>query len=177
MHKITARISGRRARACAHRLPPLSPATLTTKNALVVLEDLKTHTMTASASGTRAKPGSRVAQKQNLNRAILNKGRRRLELAPTNAARYTGTRVMKVNPAYTSQQCSTCGFVTETNRESQAVYRCKAADCRHTTHADVNAAINIKHTAGHTVPACRDLGNSRSLKQQPESRATRRTPS
>ncbi|MEV7004707.1 zinc ribbon domain-containing protein [Streptomyces sp. NPDC093982] len=76
-----------------------------------------------------------------------------------------------------TQQCSTCGFVTETNRESQAVYRCKAADCGHTTHADINAAININHTAGHTASACRDLGNSRSLKQQPESRATHRTPS
>ncbi|MEV7004771.1 zinc ribbon domain-containing protein [Streptomyces sp. NPDC093982] len=61
--------------------------------------------------------------------------------------------------------------------ESQAVFRCKAAGCGHTAHADVNAAINIKHAAGHAVSACGDLGNSRSVKQEPEGRATGRTPS
>ncbi|MFF4827153.1 zinc ribbon domain-containing protein [Streptomyces sp. NPDC001312] len=54
---------------------------------------------------------------------ILDKGWHRLELALTNAARYTSTRVVKVNPAYTSQRCSACGFVTEGNRDSQAVFR------------------------------------------------------
>jgi putative transposase len=76
--------------------------------------------MTASASGTLAEPGSRVAQKRGLNRAILDKGWHRLELALASAARYTGTGVVKVHPAYTSQRCSACGFVTEGNRESQA---------------------------------------------------------
>ncbi|MEU1408553.1 zinc ribbon domain-containing protein [Streptomyces sp. NPDC005728] len=84
---------------------------------------------------------------------------------------------MKVNPAYTSQRCSACGFVTENNRESQAVFRCKAAGCGHREHADVNAAKNIKHAAGHAVSACGDLGTSQSAKQEPLSRATGRTPS
>ncbi|MEV7003919.1 transposase [Streptomyces sp. NPDC093982] len=171
MNKIMDRVTDRRGDFCAQ-----TAATLTAKNALVVLEDLKTRHMTASASGTLAAPGSRVVQKQGLNRAILDKGWHRLERALTNAARYTGTRVVKVNPAYTSQRCAACGFVTETNRDSQAVFRCKAAGCGHTAHADINAAINIKHAAGHAVSACRDLGNSRSVKQEPESRATGRTP-
>ncbi|MEW2495131.1 transposase [Streptomyces nodosus] len=114
---------------------------------------------------------------QNLNRAILDKGWNRLELALVGAARYTGTRVVKVNPAYTSQRCSACGFVTEGNRESQAVFVCKAAGCGHRAHADVNAAINIRNAAGHAVSACGDLGISRSVKQEPVSRATGRTPS
>ncbi|MEV7004766.1 transposase [Streptomyces sp. NPDC093982] len=172
MNKIMGRVTDRRGDFCAQ-----AAATLTAKNALVVLEDLKTRTMTASASGTRAEPGSRVAQKQGLNRAILDKRWHRLERAPTNAARYTGTRVVKVNPAYTSQRCAAYGFVTETNRESQAVCRCKATDCGHTAHADINAPINIKHAAGHAVSASRDLGNSRSVKQEPQSRATNRAPS
>ncbi|MGW2767717.1 zinc ribbon domain-containing protein [Streptomyces sp. NPDC001275] len=83
---------------------------------------------------------------------------------------------MKVNPAYTSQRCSACGFVTEGNRESQAVFRCKASGCGYRDHADVNAAKNIK-AAGHAVSACGDLGTSRSVKQEPVSRATGRTPS
>ncbi|MEV7004600.1 transposase [Streptomyces sp. NPDC093982] len=171
MSKIMGRVTDRRGDFCAQ-----TAATLTAKNALVVLEDLKTRNMTASASGTLAAPGSRVAQKRGLNRAILDKGWHRLERALTSAARYTGTRVVKVNPAYTSQRCAACGFVTETNRESQAVCRCKATDCGHTAHADINAAINIKHAAGHAVSACADLSTSRSVKQEPEGRATGRTP-
>ncbi|MEV7004714.1 zinc ribbon domain-containing protein [Streptomyces sp. NPDC093982] len=57
-----------------------------------------------------------------------------------------------------------------------AVFRCKATDCGHTAHADIKAAINIKHAAGHAVSACRDLSNNRSVKQEPVGRATDQTP-
>ncbi len=40
---------------------------------MVVLEDLNTKNMTASAKGTIEQPGSRVAQKSGLNKAILDK--------------------------------------------------------------------------------------------------------
>ena len=53
--------------------------------------------------------------------------------------------MIAVRAAYTSQTCSTCGHVAKQNRLSQAVFRCQA--CRHTTHADTNAAVNI-HRAG-----------------------------
>ncbi|MFJ1651460.1 zinc ribbon domain-containing protein [Streptomyces sp. NPDC088337] len=86
----------------------------------MVLEDLRIKNMSAGASGTVAEPGRNVRHKAGLNRAILDKGWHRLELALANAARYTGTRVVKVNPAYTSQRCSARGFVAEGNRESQA---------------------------------------------------------
>jgi putative transposase len=172
MNRIMGRVTDRRGDFCAQ-----TAARITAKNALVVLEDLKTKNMSASASGTIETPGVRVAQKRGLNRAILDKGWHRLELALTSAARYTGTCVVKVNPAYTSQRCSACGLVTENNRESQAVFRCKAAGCGHAAHADVNAAINIKHAGGQLVSACGDLGISRSVKQEPGSRATGRTPS
>jgi len=46
-----------------------------------------------------------------------------------------------VNPAYTSQTCSVCGFVHKTNRKSQSEFVCKA--CGHTENADINAAKNI----------------------------------
>ena len=170
MGRITSRVSDRRGDFCAQ-----TAGRIVHKNALVVLEDLRTRNMTASASGTLAEPGRNVAQKRGLNRAILDKGWHRLELALLSAARYTGSRVEKVNPAYTSQRCSACGFVTENNRESQAVFRCKAPGCGHHEHADVNAAKNIK-AAGHAVSACGDLGISRSVKQEPVSRATGRTP-
>jgi len=170
MNKIMGRVTARRGDFCAQLAHQI-----TAKNAVVALEDLGTRKMTASASGTLAEPGRRVAQKRGLNRAILDKGWHRLELALSSAARYTGTQVVKVNPAYTSQRCSACGFVTESNGESQAVFRCKAAGCRYAAHADVNAAINVKHAAGHAVSACGDLAARRSLKQEPEGRATGRS--
>ncbi|MEU4039857.1 RNA-guided endonuclease InsQ/TnpB family protein [Streptomyces collinus] len=172
MNRIMGRVTDRRGDFCAQ-----VAAEITAKNAVVVLEDLKTRNMSASGPRTVETAGSRVAQKRGLNRAILGKGWHRLELALTNAARYTGTTMVKVNPAYTSQRCSTCGFVSEGNRESQAAFRCKAPGCGHRAHADVNAAINIKNAVGHAVSACGDLGISRSMKQEPVGRATGRTPS
>ncbi|MGW4390934.1 zinc ribbon domain-containing protein [Streptomyces sp. NPDC004685] len=94
------------------------------------------------------------------------------------APSHAGTIVVKANPAYTSQRCSSCGFVTEGKRESQAVFRCKASGCGRAKHADVNAAKNIRHADGQLVSTCGgDLGTSRSVKQESVSRATGRTPS
>ena len=140
---------------------------LATRHSVVVLEDLRITNMTASAKGTVDAPGKRVRQKAGLNRAILDKGWHRFEIALTSAARYTGTTLVKVNPAYTSQRCYACGFVTEGNRESQAVFVCKSPGCGNADHADVNAAKNILSAAGHAVPACGDLAVGRSVKQEP----------
>ncbi|MEU9891576.1 zinc ribbon domain-containing protein [Sphaerisporangium sp. NPDC051011] len=65
-------------------------------------------------------------------------------------ARYTGSHVISVNPAYTGQRCSVCTVVDRRSRESQAVFRCTS--CDHTEHADVNAAKNIL-TAGRAEHA------------------------
>ena len=45
------------------------------------------------------------------------------------------------NPAYTSQQCSVCGYVDKNNRKSQSVFQCTF--CHRTMHADVNAPRNL----------------------------------
>ncbi|WP_007025062.1 RNA-guided endonuclease InsQ/TnpB family protein [Saccharomonospora iraqiensis] len=140
-------------------------AELTDRNALVALEDLRTRNMTRSASGTSEEPGRSVARKSGLNRAILDKGWHKLELALLNAARHTGSEIVKVPAAYTSQACSVCRNVDPDNRNSQAVFRCTG--CGHTAHADVNAAINVL-AAGRAVTACGDLGAGRSVKQEPQ---------
>lgn len=168
MGRIAARIADRRTDFCGW-----TANRLTARNALVVLEDLCVKNMTASAAGTLVNPGRNVRQKAGLNRAILDMGWKRLELALASVARYTGTRVVKVNPAYTSMSCHACGHTAPENRDSQAVFRCRA--CGHQDHADINAAKNIK-AAGLAVSACGDLGVSRSVKQEPRSRATGRTP-
>jgi len=65
-------------------------------------------------------------------------------------ARRAGVRVKVIDGAYTSQQCSACGFVHPDNRPSQAAFRCLA--CGHTGNADINAAKNIAARAAVNRP-------------------------
>ncbi|MER5389668.1 transposase [Saccharopolyspora sp. NPDC002686] len=144
--------------------------------ALIVLERLHIRNMTASARGTVDDTGSKVSQKSGLNRNMLGKGWHAFELALRNAARSTGSSIVKVPAAHTSQRCFACHTVDQASRESQAVYRCTT--CEHTDHADVNAAKNIlaagRKEAGrlHAVTACGDLGVARSAKQEPGTSVT-----
>lgn len=52
------------------------------------------------------------------------------------------TRVVVINPKFTSQKCSGCGKVDSKSRISQSEYCCTS--CGHVDHADINAAKNIK---------------------------------
>ncbi len=117
-----------------------------------MIEDLKTKNMTRSAKGSLEQPGRNVAAKSGLNRAILAKGWHQFALALSSSARYTGTTVVRVPAAYTSQRCSSCGRVDPKSRESQAVFRCTTCG-QGPVHADVNAAKNIL-AAGLAVTAC-----------------------
>lgn len=133
----TARRRGEFAQQLAHRIAD--------RYETVAVEDLRIANMTRSAKGTLAEPGRNVAQKAGLNRVILDKGWYKFDLALHNQARRTGSTVVRVPAAYTSQRCAACGHVAQENRESQAIFLCVA--CGHIAHADVNAATNIA-TAG-----------------------------
>ena len=127
----------------------------------VATEDLKVKNMTASAKGTIENPGKNVRQKTGLNRVMLDTAmgeiRRNLE--------YKCGRLIKVNPAYTSQTCSHCGHAEKENRKSQARFQC--VSCGFVSNADTNAAINIRRlgmaqlhgegTGISTVPANREI--------------------
>jgi len=157
--RLCSRIRARRAdfaSQTAHRL--------TSSYGLVVVEDLKVKNMTASAGGTAEAPGHNVKQKAGLNRAILNKGWGGFLLALRHQARYQGTTVVAIDPAYTSQTCHGCGHIAWDNRKSQAVFQCVA--CGRRDHADVNAAKNIL-AAGLAVTGRGDLAIERSVKRQP----------
>ena len=108
----------------------------------VVVEDLNTKAMTASAKGTVEAPGRNVKQKAGLNRSILASGWGQLE----RKLAYKAGQVIKVDPAYTSQTCSRCGHAGKANRPSQAVFACGV--CGFQANADHNAAINILARAG-----------------------------
>lgn len=55
--------------------------------------------------------------------------------------RLSGGQIVEVDPQNTSRRCSSCGYVAQENRESQAVFLCKK--CGHEDNADHNAAVNI----------------------------------
>jgi putative transposase len=128
---------------------------------VIRVEDLRIRNMTRSARGSAVSPGRNVRAKSGLNREILASGwgllARRLEEKALG-------RLEKVNPAFTSQRCSACGFVDAKSRESQARFACTA--CGFVGHADVNAARNI--AAGHVVTARGGDGAARPTNREPQ---------
>lgn len=49
--------------------------------------------------------------------------------------------LIKIDPAYTSQRCSSCGYKHKDNRKTQAAFKCLS--CGFKLNADINAARNI----------------------------------
>jgi len=155
--KMRLRLGVLQARIARRRRDSVHKATtiLAKNHSLIVIEDLRVKSMTASARGTIADPGLNVRSKAGLNRVILNVAfgeiRRQLEYK----CRWYGSRLVTVPPAYTSQRCSVCGHTEHANRVSQAIFICRS--CGHFGNADVNAAQNIlaKATAeGPSVAVC-----------------------
>lgn len=66
--------------------------------------------------------------------------RRLYEYVEYKAAEH-GIRAVQVDPAYTSQRCSYCGFTHPSNRTRQERFCCQK--CEYEVHADYNAAKNI----------------------------------
>lgn len=61
-----------------------------------------------------------------------------------------GIPVTYVNPKYTSQMCSVCGYVSKSNRVSQSIFTC--VSCGHSANTDTNAAVNIAARAAINQP-------------------------
>ncbi len=113
----------------------------------VIVEKLNTAAMTRSARGTIDNPGTKVKAKSGLNREILSTGWHGMK----GKLGYKCTRLIEVNPAYTSQSCNACGFTDPENRNDRT-FECVA--CGYADHADLNAARNIL-TSGTGVSARR----------------------
>jgi putative transposase len=129
---------------------------------VIYLEDLRVGNMTASARGTVDDPGSNVAQKAGLNRAMLDVSPGETRLQFQYKMRRKGGAVVLVNPAYTSQRCAECGHTDAANRPDRDTFVC--VSCGHAACADHNASANILYlgrkarTGGHPGLAC---GSSR----------------
>ena len=93
-------------------------STETSKNhAVICIENLQVKNMSRSARGTVEEPGSNVAAKSGLNKAILDQGwgtfRRMLEYKQL----WRGGEVIAVPPRYTSQECP-----KETRQNNLAIF-------------------------------------------------------
>ena len=117
----------------------------------VVLEDLNTKGMTASAKGTVADHGRMVRQKSGLNRSILNQGWHIFETLLKYKLEERGGELVKVPARHTSQTCSECVAVDSRSRKNQASFVCTS--CGHFENADINAAKVIlrRNTASMVV--------------------------
>jgi Putative transposase DNA-binding domain len=66
-----------------------------------------------------------------------------------------GRAATSVKSAYSSQECSVCHYPDRANRPNQQTFCCVV--CGYSTHADLNAALNIEHRWGDSeLRACKD---------------------
>ena len=78
---------------------------------------------------------------RRLNRILAKCGRRVVRAKLVDLKQRLGVDSDECNPAYSSQECSSCGFVSRSNRTSQAEFICRW--CGHSANADVNGARNL----------------------------------
>lgn len=80
---------------------------------------------------------------RKLNRIVTRAGRAAFRAKLADLTDTHGVSVTEVNPAYSSQECSGCGFVHGKNRRSQREFRC--GFCGKKIHADINASRAISY--------------------------------
>ena len=131
---------------------------------MIVVEDLKVANMSKSAKGTIENKGTNVKVKSGLNKSILDQGWSMLVDMLDYKQQWRGGLLVKVDPRYTSQTCSSCGHVAKENRLTQANFNC--VECGFSENADINASRNIL-AVGHTVLSVEGgCGKGRPVKQK-----------
>ena len=121
------------------------------ENQIIVVEDLKIKNMSKKAKGSINNPNMRSSAKSGLNRSILQQSWGKFFELLEYKLKRNGGKLIKVNPKYTSQKCSSCGYISKENRKVQAKFKC--LKCNKTLNADYNAPINILNAVGITVKA------------------------
>lgn len=115
---------------------------LTNKFDLIAVEDLKTKNMSKSSKGNEVVHGKKVKQKSGLNRAILNASFYQfVSMIHYKQTMLNDKLFVKVNPQYTSQECSECGNIDKANRPKQDRFEC--TECGFETNPDIQASQTI----------------------------------
>ena len=116
--------------------------TLTEKFELIVVEDLKTKNMSKSSKGNEITHGKKVKQKSGLNRTILNASFYQfVAMLQYKQTMLNDKLFVKVDPKYTSQECSICGNRDKNNRPKQDKFKC--TKCGHKENPDIQASKTI----------------------------------
>jgi putative transposase len=110
---------------------------------MIVLEDLRVKNMLANRHLAR-----------HISDAAWREIRRQLEYK----CEWWGVEFAVVEPAYTSQTCNSCGYVSAENRDGKR-FCCLA--CGHEADADVNAARNILAKGLHAAGKASEARNAR----------------
>lgn len=118
-------------------------AALARDYAFIAVENLQVKNMTRSAKGNADAPGTNVRQKAGLNKAMLDASPSRLIDFLSYKAERAGGMLVKVNPQYTSQDCSSCGLRVA-KKLPQRMHQCA---CGAELHRDHNAGLNILYRA------------------------------
>lgn len=104
---------------------------------LIALEDLE---------GIGKRTTARKGQRSRVKGWAFHQLRSFLEYKALRA----GVPIILVDPAYTSQQCSRCGYTARNNRRSRDAFECR--HCEFALPADHNAALNIRARAAVNRP-------------------------
>lgn len=126
-HRTMRRVGGRFARWSRHKLHRV---------ANVVVEEARQHDCTHIAVERLTHILDRISNGAKFQQWAFRKLQ---ELLEEKAAEHA-IKLVEVNPQYTSQQCSKCGFTHENNRDRQA-FAC--LQCGYDQNADYNAGKNI----------------------------------
>jgi putative transposase len=111
------------------------------------------------------------AQKRGLNRVIADAAWGELKQKVKVVAASSGILVHEINPMYTSQECSCCGYVSPANRDKEK-FLCES--CGWIADADVEAAAVIRARGLSELAISIPLAGTRSL--PPSQEASLRLP-
>ncbi len=78
---------------------------------------------------------------KRMNRLVQNFGKRFIKEKLQRLRELYGIEIIEVNPAFSSQECSSCGYVDKRNRKTTQEFECKA--CGRKINAQVNASRNL----------------------------------
>ena len=78
---------------------------------------------------------------KRLNRLVQNFGKKYIKQKLQRLQELYGIEIIEINPAYTSQECSSCGYVDKQNRKNTQEFECRA--CKNKINAQINGAKNI----------------------------------
>jgi len=109
-----------------------------------IVEKCQRHSLSLAIEnlvGIRQRATVRKTQRRQHSSWAFDQLRRFLEYK----SKLAGIILKVVDPHYTSQRCSECGFVSKHNRKNQSSFTCRS--CGFSANADHNGAINIAQLA------------------------------